>query len=156
MANEKILVVDDDTNICELLRLYLTKEGYQVTTANDGEEGLEKFNQLKPDMVLLDVMMPRMDGLEVCRRILSHNTPPFPSEMSFSRAFADLSSGVKSSSERSFCDADISVLCEISKSALTSPSDIASGADEQPEMMRARNDAVRGFKSFFMFIPTIS
>ena len=68
MANEKILVVDDDTNICELLRLYLTKEGYQVTTANDGEEGLEKFNQLKPDMVLLDVMMPKMDGLEVCRR----------------------------------------------------------------------------------------
>ena len=65
MANEKILVVDDDTNICELLRLYLTKEGYQVTTANDGEEGLEKFNQLKPDMVLLDVMMPRMDGLDI-------------------------------------------------------------------------------------------
>ena len=58
MANEKILVVDDDTNICELLRLYLTKEGYQVTVANDGEEGLEKFNQVKPDMVLLDVMMP--------------------------------------------------------------------------------------------------
>ena len=48
MANEKILVVDDDTNICELLRLYLTKEGYQVTTANDGEEGLEKFSQVKP------------------------------------------------------------------------------------------------------------
>ena len=59
MANEKILVVDDDANICELLRLYLTKEGYQVTVANDGEEGLEKFNQVKPDMVLLDVMMPR-------------------------------------------------------------------------------------------------
>ena len=67
MANEKILVVDDDANICELLRLYLTKEGYQVTVANDGEEGLEKFNAVKPDMVLLDVMMPRMDGLEVCR-----------------------------------------------------------------------------------------
>ena len=76
MANEKILVVDDDTNICELLRLYLTKEGYQVTVANDGEEGLEKFNQLKPDMVLQDVMKPRMDGLEVCRRIRKlGNTP---------------------------------------------------------------------------------
>ena len=76
MANEKILVVDDDANICELLRLYLTKEGYQVTVANDGEEGLEKFNQVKPDMVLLDVMMPKMDGLEVCRRIRkAGNTP---------------------------------------------------------------------------------
>ena len=76
MANEKILVVDDDTNICELLRLYLTKEGYQVTTANDGEEGLDKFNQVKPDMVLLDVMMPGEDGFAVCRRIRSLTEVP--------------------------------------------------------------------------------
>lgn len=76
MANEKILVVDDESNICELLRLYLTKEGYQVTTANDGEEGLEKFAKTKPDMVLLDVMMPRMDGLEVCRRIRKQGNTP--------------------------------------------------------------------------------
>ena len=76
MANEKILVVDDDANICELLRLYLTKEGYQVTTAGDGEEGMERFNQTKPDMVLLDVMMPKMDGLEVCRRIRKQGNTP--------------------------------------------------------------------------------
>ena len=76
MANEKILVVDDDTNICELLRLYLTKEGHQVTVANDGEEGLEKFNQVKPDMVLLDVMMPGEDGFAVCRRIRSLTEAP--------------------------------------------------------------------------------
>ena len=76
MANEKILVVDDDTNICELLRLYLTKEGYQVTTANDGEEGLDKFNQVKPDMVLLDVMMPKMNGWEVCREIRQTSKVP--------------------------------------------------------------------------------
>ena len=76
MANEKILVVDDDANICELLRLYLTKEGYQVTTAGDGEEGLEKFNQIKPDMVLLDVMMPRMDGLSALMRIREKRNLP--------------------------------------------------------------------------------
>ena len=68
MANEKILVVDDDQNICELLRLYLTKEGYQVTLASDGEDALNQYGQVKPDMVLLDVMMPKLDGWEVCRR----------------------------------------------------------------------------------------
>ena len=68
MANEKILVVDDDVNICELLRLYLTKEGYQVTIANDGEEGLDKVNQVKPDMVLLEVMMPMARSLPSSRR----------------------------------------------------------------------------------------
>ena len=76
MANEKILVVDDDANICELLRLYLTKEGYQVTVANDGEEGLDKFNQVKPDMVLLDVMMPGMDGFETLEEIRKENSLP--------------------------------------------------------------------------------
>ena len=64
MANEKILVVDDDKNICELLRLYLEKEGYSVILAHDGEEALLKFETLHPDLILLDIMMPRMDGYE--------------------------------------------------------------------------------------------
>ena len=69
MANEKILVVDDDSNICELLRLYLAKEGYAVTVAGDGEAALAAYEKEKPDMVLLDVMMPKIDGWEICRRI---------------------------------------------------------------------------------------
>lgn len=76
MANEKILVVDDDKNICELLRLYLVKEGFAVTLAYDGKTALQEFDKLHPDMVLLDVMMPDMDGWEVCRRIRqNHKTP---------------------------------------------------------------------------------
>lgn len=76
MPNQKILIVDDDQNICELLRLYLAKEGYETLIAHDGEKALELFEQNKPNMVLLDVMMPRMDGWEVCRRIRAQaNTP---------------------------------------------------------------------------------
>lgn len=74
MANEKILVVDDDKNICELLRLYLEKEGFHVTLAYDGAAALKEFERLHPDMVLLDVMMPGMDGFEVCRRIREKNS----------------------------------------------------------------------------------
>ena len=76
MANEKILVVDDDKNICELLRLYLVKEGFAVTLAYDGNAALTEFDKLHPDMVLLDVMMPGMDGWEVCRKIREKNKTP--------------------------------------------------------------------------------
>lgn len=76
MANEKILVVDDDKNICELLRLYLVKEGYSVTMAHDGQEALTAFDKLHPDLVLLDVMMPVMDGWEACRKIRAKDNTP--------------------------------------------------------------------------------
>ena len=69
MANEKILVVDDDKNICELLRLYLVKEGYNVTMVHDGGAALAEFDKLHPDLVLLDVMMPVMNGYEATRAI---------------------------------------------------------------------------------------
>ena len=68
MAN-KILVVDDDLNICELLKLYLENEGDAVFTANDGQEGVDKFKNKTPDLVLLDIMLPKMDGWQVCREI---------------------------------------------------------------------------------------
>ena len=76
MANEKILVVDDDKNICELLRLYLVKEGYSVTMAHDGEAALTDFDKLHPDLVLQDVMMPVMDGWEVCKQIRKDSKVP--------------------------------------------------------------------------------
>lgn len=69
MAQNKILVVDDDKNICELLRLYLEKEGYDVILAFDGKEGIDKFRSQNPDLILLDVMMPNIDGWQVCRKI---------------------------------------------------------------------------------------
>ena len=55
----KLLIVDDDPNICEMLRLHLEKEGYQVKTANDGAEGVNFFKIYEPDIVLLDIMMPK-------------------------------------------------------------------------------------------------
>ena len=76
MATEKILVVDDDKNICELLRLYLEKEGYSVILENNGEEALIKFNALNPDFVLLDVMLPTIDGWQVCREIRKKSNVP--------------------------------------------------------------------------------
>ena len=76
MANEKILIADDDKNICELLRLYLAKEGYAPCIANDGEAAFAAFEKEKPGLVLLDVMMPKMDGWEVCRRIRAQAATP--------------------------------------------------------------------------------
>ena len=71
-----VLVVEDDRNIQELLQLYLEKEGYAVTVASDGGQGLAKFRSIKPDLVLLDVMMPVMDGWAVCKAIRADSQTP--------------------------------------------------------------------------------
>ena len=71
-----VLIVEDDRNIQELLQLYLEKEGYAVTVANDGGQGLAKFRSIKPDLVLLDVMMPVMDGWAVCKAIRADSQAP--------------------------------------------------------------------------------
>ena len=76
MAMGKVLVADDDKNICELLRLYLVKEGFQVVLARDGEEALARFSAENPDIILLDVMMPRLDGWQVCREIRKKSECP--------------------------------------------------------------------------------
>lgn len=76
MAAEKILVVDDDQNICELLRLYIEKEGYEVSIANDGRKALELFEAQNPDLVMLDIMLPELDGWQVCREIRKKSQCP--------------------------------------------------------------------------------
>ena len=69
MENAKILIVDDDSNICELIRLYLEKNHFSTVIANDGQQALKLVDEEKPDLVLLDVMMPRLDGWQVCREM---------------------------------------------------------------------------------------
>ena len=76
MANSKIMVVDDDANICELLRLYLEKEGFDPVIAPNGVKALEMFDSEKPDLILLDVMMPQLDGWQVCREIRKKSQCP--------------------------------------------------------------------------------
>ena len=76
MPNEKILVVDDDSNICELLRLYLEKEGYAVKIVNDGVSAVNAFKQESPDLMILDIMLPKLDGWQVCREIRKFSDKP--------------------------------------------------------------------------------
>ena len=73
---QKILIVDDDNNIAELIDLYLTKECFETQIVNDGESALRAFSDFQPDLILLDIMLPGMDGYQVCREIRSkYNTP---------------------------------------------------------------------------------
>ena len=76
MASGKILIVDDDTNICELLRLYIEKEGFDAALAHDGESALRKFESFFPDLILLDIMLPGLDGWQVCREIRKRSSCP--------------------------------------------------------------------------------
>ena len=76
MSMGKILVADDDQNICELIRLYLEKENFAVVLAHDGEEAVAKFMTESPDLVLLDIMMPKLDGWQVCRQIRAKSECP--------------------------------------------------------------------------------
>ena len=76
MAKPNIMVVDDEKNICELIRLYLEKEGFAVTIANNGSDAIAMIRQNRPDLVLLDIMMPVIDGWEVCRQVREFSQVP--------------------------------------------------------------------------------
>ena len=75
-VKQKILIVDDDNNIAELISLYLTKECYDTKIVNDGEQALIAFEHYKPNMLLLDLMLPGIDGYQVCREIRAKSDVP--------------------------------------------------------------------------------
>lgn len=76
MGNNLILMIDDDENICKVVKLYLEKEGMDVLVANDGKSGVDLFNTSSPQLVLLDIMMPGIDGVEVLKRIRKESNVP--------------------------------------------------------------------------------
>ncbi len=76
MEKVKILIVDDDQNICELLRLYVEKEGYEALVVTDGEAAVKSAFEYEPDLILLDIMLPKLDGWQVCREIRKSSNVP--------------------------------------------------------------------------------
>ena len=76
MSQQQILVVDDDPNVCELVTLYLEREGFGIHTAHDGRQALSQYRQTKPDLIVLDLMLPEVDGLEVCRTVRKEGETP--------------------------------------------------------------------------------
>jgi two-component system alkaline phosphatase synthesis response regulator PhoP len=75
MSSERILLVDDEPSIVQLVRMYLERENFQVEAAGDGEAALQAVKRYDPHLVVLDVMLPKLDGLEVCRRLRAGNNP---------------------------------------------------------------------------------
>ncbi|RCW53422.1 response regulator transcription factor [Halanaerobium sp. ST460_2HS_T2] len=76
MAKDRILIIDDDQQICKILRDYFNYEEFEVFVAHDGQDGLEKIKELAPDIIILDLMLPEKNGLDICRELKPHNQIP--------------------------------------------------------------------------------
>ena len=76
MTKQKVLAIDDEENVCDLISAYFDKAGYEVITAADGVDGIEKARLYRPDMIILDLMLPGMDGLDVCKEIRKSSNVP--------------------------------------------------------------------------------
>lgn len=76
VSKQKILIVDDDNNIAELIALYLTKECFETKIVNDGEEALREFASFRPDLIILDLMLPEVDGFDICRQVREEKNTP--------------------------------------------------------------------------------
>jgi DNA-binding response OmpR family regulator len=76
MQGQRVLVIDDESHILELARLYLSREGYQIDTVSDGGQAVARLGQVKPDLVVLDIMLPTVDGLTICKEIRRQSQVP--------------------------------------------------------------------------------
>ena len=76
MMDTKILLIDDDSDVCDIVKIYLENEGYEVKVASDGNEGISFFKMYDPDLILLDIMLPKKDGWQVCREIREQSSKP--------------------------------------------------------------------------------
>jgi DNA-binding response OmpR family regulator len=76
VAQDRILIVEDEPTVAEVVDRYLRRDGYNVCVVHDGVDGIEAYDRFQPDLVVLDLMLPGLDGMEVCRRIRSHGTTP--------------------------------------------------------------------------------
>ena len=76
VSKQKILIVDDDNNIAELIALYLTKECFETKIVNDGEEALKEFVSFRPDLIILDLMLPEVDGFDICKQVRQEKNTP--------------------------------------------------------------------------------
>ena len=76
MMDTKILLIDDDADVCDIVKIYLENEGYEVKVASDGNEGISFFKMYDPDLILLDIMLPKKDGWQVCREIREISNKP--------------------------------------------------------------------------------
>jgi DNA-binding response OmpR family regulator len=76
VSKPKVLVIDDEENVCELITLYFEKAGYEVVCTGDGSEGIDMVRTQKPDITILDLMLPGMDGLDVCKEIRKTSNVP--------------------------------------------------------------------------------
>ena len=76
MPRRRVLVVDDDENIVQLVKMYLERDGYQVACAYDGPSAIAEFRRMRPDVIVLDLMLPGISGLDVCREVRRETTTP--------------------------------------------------------------------------------
>ena len=136
---EKVLVIDDDRNICELVGLYLAKEGYEVISAFDGAVGLRKFESEKPNIIILDIMMPGMSGIKVLRHIKDNDAYSQASVIMISTC-----SGISSTTVALSASGRLMAICDCLTKLVDTMKKISSSKTTSINDVRLTSGCVRG------------